>query len=285
MSSTTSSTPVPGVITSTVSSPTVSTMFSAVFIRLSPTKVRTDRASVVEIVAVIISQRFAVDVAQVDTLKSELVTHFVKIGVPNGRMFSFITDSKSWLDINTADPHNSLLKHIIIPIVLLLTNLLEYTDKILIAGHFLDASVTYNAFASWIFSLSTPSSIIGSVGRSLKPSSNDDHKIPTFKVPIYKGDSLAKDKYMEDVHRTFTNHAMINYINDEVFCASRITWSGSFASRIRDSVAHNEIFGFIATEEKKNNNRAKLWNTVVHELLSVDLWMVRTMAHWNLLLA
>ena len=88
---------------------------------------------------------------------------------------------------------------------------------------------------------------------------------------------------MEDVRRTFTSYAMTSYIDDESFCSSHITWSGAFASRIRDSLAHNDIMSFIATEEESENNCAKLWQTVVSNLNSSDLTMARTMAHWNLL--
>ena len=88
---------------------------------------------------------------------------------------------------------------------------------------------------------------------------------------------------MEDVRRTFTSHAMTPHIDDETFCSSHITWSGAFAYRIRDSVAHNDILSFMATEEEKEDNCAKLWKMVVGNLSSADLTMDRTMDHWNLL--
>ena len=84
---------------------------------------------------------------------------------------------------------------------------------------------------------------------------------------------------MEDVRCTFTSHAMTSYNDDEAFCSYHITWSRAFASRIRDSVAHNEILSFIATEEESENNCAKLWKTVVANLNLADLTMARTMAH------
>ena len=73
--------------------------------------------------------------------------------------------------------------------------------------------------------------------------------MPTFKFPAFKGDSLAGDKYMEDVRRTFTTHVMTSYIDGETFCSSHITRSKAFASKIRDYVVHNDILSFIATEE------------------------------------
>ena len=97
MSTTTSSTPVPGVIGSSAASPAVSTVAvsttsSAVSVRLSATKVCADGTSVTEIIAVLIYLRFAVDPFNVDVLKDEIVTYFNKAGVTNIQIFSFITE-------------------------------------------------------------------------------------------------------------------------------------------------------------------------------------------------
>ena len=109
----------------------------------------------------------------VDVLKAEMVTYFSKSGMTNEHIFSFMTKSKSWPDVNKVGPRSSLLNHISVPVVILLTNLVEYTNKILLAGYFVSTGVSSNDFSSWISPLPTPSSSLGSVGRPSKPSSND----------------------------------------------------------------------------------------------------------------
>ena len=164
MSTTTVSTPVPVVIATPAVSPPSPAASSAASIGLSPIKVCADGASVAEVIAVLISQRFAVDSTLVDALKAEMVSYFDKAGVTNEHIFSFITEFKSWPDVNKAGPRNHALKQISVPVVLLLTNLAKYTDKMLLAGFFLSDTVSYNDFSSWITSLSTPSTNLGSVG-------------------------------------------------------------------------------------------------------------------------
>ena len=89
------STPVPGLIvgTPTVSTaPAVSTATptavvpapsTAISIGLSSTQVCADGAEVAEIIADLVSQRFAVKPTSVTALKAEMVTYFHKAGVTN----------------------------------------------------------------------------------------------------------------------------------------------------------------------------------------------------------
>ena len=124
MSPTTSSTHVPRVIATPVASPAVSTVSSAASIGLSPTKVYTDGASVEEIIAVLIFQRFTVIVAHIDSLKSEMVTYFAKVGVANEHNFSIMAELKSWSDVSKAGPRSYPFKHISVSVILLLTKVL-----------------------------------------------------------------------------------------------------------------------------------------------------------------
>ena len=99
MSTTTSSTPVPVVIGATTASPAtstvaVSTASITISIGLSSTQVCADGASVVGIIADLISQRFALDPTNVGALKAEMITYFYKAGVTNKQIFSFITGFK-----------------------------------------------------------------------------------------------------------------------------------------------------------------------------------------------
>ena len=92
-----------------------------------------DAAEVSEIIADLISQRFVVNHANVVALKAEMVTYFHKTGVTNEQIFSFMAEFKSWPDVNKAGPRNSTLKYISVPVVLLLTNLAVFADKMLAA--------------------------------------------------------------------------------------------------------------------------------------------------------
>ena len=153
MSTTTSSSPVPGVIGTTTASPTVSTVAvstasSAVSIRLSPTKVCADSASVAETTDVLISQRFAVDPTNVDTLKAEMVAYFSNAFANNEQIIFFMTELKSWPDVNKAGTSNTQLNHTSVHVVLLITYVAEYTDKMLLAGYFLSNVVPNNDFSS-----------------------------------------------------------------------------------------------------------------------------------------
>ena len=53
-------------------------------------------------------------------------------------------------------------------------------------------------------------------------------KIPKFKLPSFRGNSLKGDNSMDDVVSTFTNHALSYNIADESFCEKNIHWSGAF---------------------------------------------------------
>ena len=147
---------------------------------------------------------------------------------------------------------------------------------------YLKQGVKYDAFQKWI-TANKPSQKKTNGSQSQNTISTDEHKIPTFKVPTFKGDLIAGDKYIDDVVISFTNVAMEKYLTDAVWCTQNIEWSSAFASRIRESIKHNDILGFIATQEESQKNCAKLWDTVTAHLTSSDLTMARAMAHWNTL--
>ena len=86
---------------------------------------------------------------------------------------------------------------------------------------------------------------------------------------------------MDDVVRSFTNHALSQYITDIQFCKDNISWSGAFASRIRESVASSDTLGYLATEQESEQNCAKLWAIVQAELTSAEITMARAMSLWN----
>ena len=88
---------------------------------------------------------------------------------------------------------------------------------------------SYADFHTWILSLDEKATVSPKLASD--PKSATENKIPAFKVPSFRGVSLDGDKYMDDVVRSFTNHALSRYITDIQFCENNISWSGAFASR------------------------------------------------------
>ena len=126
-----------------------------------------------------------------------------------------MTAASSWPDPSTSGKNATALRHITVPVKLLLYQLASSANKMLAAGYFLAKVKSYSHFDAWIVSLDDSSV------PSRKPSS--DTKIPAFKVPHFRGVTLDGDKYMDDVVRSFTNHALSRYISDIQFCSDNIS--------------------------------------------------------------
>ena len=249
---------------------------------LSPTGVCTTAAEMSAVVGAMIVERFGIDSTAQETLLNQLETFFTKAGVTNDHIFGFMSDPTSWPDPNRSGLNQSALKSVTRPVILLLSELAGNVHFMLSKNLYLKAGVKYDDFNKWVTSnMPTPKKITGSQSQSTL--SNDEHKLPSFKVPTFKGDLIAGDKYIDDVVISFTNVAMEKYLTDSAWCTKNIEWSGAFASRIRESIKHNDILGFIATQEESQKNCAKLWDTVTAHLTSSDLTMARAMAHWNTL--
>ena len=246
-------------------------------IGLSSTQQCTSSALVASVIASLVSERFAMTKPKASSLEKDLSTYFKHVGITNDEIFSFMVDPSSWPPATKLTRSGSNLSNINVPVTLLLSQLAKYCQYMLAENYYLAAGIKYDKCSAWIASLNkaTPSS-------STSPSSGSNQdKIPTFTVPEFRGDSLAGDKYMEDVVRAFTSNAMVQFLDDASFCTKNATWSGAFASRLRESIANSSILGFIATEEESESNCATLWSTIVRQLTSADLQMARAMAHWN----
>jgi len=264
----------------TVVNTTANVTPTAVGIGLSLTKKCDTTASIAAVVSSMITERFDFSTAVATTLKTNLEGFFTIGGVTNDETFAFMSDSSSWPPVATSGRNGYSHKSITIPVLMLLSQLAGKVQQMLDAGYYLESGVKYADFHKYIQSLPVPQS---SSGTNKSSSTTDDHKMPSFKVPIFKGDIMAGDEYMDDVVICFTNHALEKYLTDETYCTSNLEWSSAFASRIRESIKGNDILGFIATEEASERNCAKLWSTINNHLTSADLTMARAMALWNTL--
>jgi len=77
---------------------------------------------------------------------------------------------------------------------------------------------------------------------------NTKTKIPAFKVPIYKGDTLDGDEYIWMVKMTFKSNVMSQFLEDPNHYDNSPYWSGAFASRLRESIEESNILLFIDME-------------------------------------
>ena len=243
-------------------------------IGLSTTRKCTTVKALATVIASLARDRFAMTQTHGSCFLKDLIQYFSHAGVINDEFFSFMTDSSSWPDPSTAGQNATALLHITVPVKLLLCQLASSAHKMLAKGYFLSTEQSYSTFHAWILSLDAPAVI------PLKKPVTDT-KIPAFKVLHFRGVSLDGDKYMDDVVRSFTNHALSRYILDIQFCDDNISWSGAFASRIREYVANSNTLGYLATEQENVNNCAKLWAIVCKELTSSELTMARAMSLWN----
>ena len=248
-------------------------------IGLSTSKKCSTAKALATVIASLVRDRFAMTITAGVSLLKELIQFFSHAGVSNDEIFSFMTEPSSWPDPAKAGSQATALTHITVPVKLLLCQLASYTHKVLQRGHFLDEMTSYADFHAWILSLDAEIQMPPKSASDIKPAT--ENKIPAFKVPFFRGVSLEGDKYMDDVVRSFTNHALSRYITDIQFCKENISWSGAFASRIRESVASSDTLGYLATEQENETNCAKLWAIVQDELTSSELTMARAMSLWN----
>ena len=229
---------------------------------LSTTKTCSDHDDVATVVTPLIGERFALSDAQRTKLQGQLSIYFVKSGVTNEEILSFMTDPASWPVPSTIADDGAPLNLITVPVTLLLAKIAKYTSLALEQSFYLSSKMNFKDVQKWgaSFSSGTTTNTTNTTTSSTK--GNDDHKIPSFKVPAFHGDTLNGDKYIEDVVRAFCSNAMSKYLDDKAFCSVNLAWSGAFASRIRESVASNDILGFLATELESENICAEVWETV-----------------------
>ena len=106
-------------------------------------------------------------------------------------------------------------------------------------------------------------------------------KIPSFDVPLYNGNIIEGHSYIQDVQDTFRSSAMEDYLNSEAHCDQNHSWSGAFASRIRESLKDSLTLGFLSTELNQENNCARVWIRIKNHLSSEDVVTARVMNLWT----
>ena len=85
-------------------------------------------------------------------------------------------------------------------------------------------------------------------------------KIPTFKVPKFKGDTLIDDHDIAYIDQAFYSAAMAQFLDSDECCNNSPTWGDAFVYRIGESVAESDILEFSATELEFEMNCAKVSN-------------------------
>ena len=72
---------------------------------------------------------------------------------------------------------------------------------------------------------------------------------------------------------------MARYLESSSYCDNNPCWSGDFASRIRESIAGNNILSFLATELEHENNCTKVWKHVIKHLATSDITTALNISH------
>ena len=92
-------------------------------------------------------------------------------------------------------------------------------------------------------------------------------KIPGFKVPIFRGDTLDGDEYIKMVKTTFRSNVMSQSLDSRSICNNSPHLSGAFVSQLRESIKESDILSFLAMELDGENNCAKVWDRIESHLL------------------
>ena len=106
-------------------------------------------------------------------------------------------------------------------------------------------------------------------------------KIPSFDVPVFNGSMIDGHSYLQAMQDTFRSSAMEQYLKSEAHCDHHTSWSGAFASRIRESIKDNPNLSFLAAELDKEDNCAKVWDKIRTHLSSEDVITARIMNLWT----
>jgi len=120
---------------------------------------------------------------------------------------------------------------------------------------------------------------------SISQVSQDLHKIPTFHVPKFQGDTLTDEDFIADVDRAFRSVTMSQFLDSQSCCDNSPTWSDAFTSRIHGSIADSDIMGFLVTELVSEMNCAIVWTRTQLTLNSSDVTTAWVMSNWQALFA
>ena len=106
-----------------------------------------------------------------------------------------------------------------------------------------------------------------------------------FTVPVFTGEAVEGDKWMEKVISKFKSNAVSDFLSDRDTCERNMEWSSAFASRLRESVSDNPSLGYLSTELEEVDYCCNVWDKIKSRLSSSDLTMARSLALWTGLFA
>jgi len=119
-----------------------------------------------------------------------------------------MNDPSAWPKPSKLEDEENSLALITFTVTLWLSQIASYAEQPLSHSLYLQKVITYEALVRWF-----------GENQSLKPTdykttpisqvSQNLHKIPTFYVPKYQGDTLTSDNFIADVDRAFRSVTMV----------------------------------------------------------------------------
>ena len=123
-----------------------------------------------------------------------------------------MTDPSAWPKPAKLEDEDNSLALVTVLVTLLLSQIASYTERALKDSLYLQTGITYEALVRCF-----------GENQSLKPTdykttvnlqaSQDLHKIPTFHIPRFQGDTLIGDDFTADVDRAFWSAAIDQFLD------------------------------------------------------------------------
>ena len=248
-------------------------------IGLSPSPVLKTAAEVAEAVAPLVMTRLAMGQETRAALVTQLSFYFQKAGVNNDSALSILLDLSSWpvpSEVSTETNDLSLLTK---PVTLMLLHVAGLAALVRANKHYLGPGVNYESLSAWAGALNHPGRYDargpGSSGTS------SDKKMPAFKVPPFKGDTIDGDKFIKQVQKTFKSSGVSQFLDDVEHCQSNLEWSFAFASRILEAISDSSVLEFLDAELEQEKVCATVWGKIQDHLSSSALSRARVRGHWR----
>ena len=226
-----------------------------------------DEKSLASIVASLVGERFSFREDKVLQLCAQLEIYFLRSSIIDEKMLSIMTDQNSWPLPRTL-PLPAYVSMITIPVTMCMANIARYTEVALAKGFYMSKSVNSNDLVEFYGASKSESKNRSS---SLPPSLPTESKVPIFKVPEFKGDTLKEDIYECEVVNIFGNNVMASFLTSRSHCNNHPAWSGAFASRLRDSLSHLSVLEYLATELEDDHNCTKVWTKIKLKFSTSDV--------------
>ena len=244
-----------------------------------------------EIVGTIIEKHLSYSTATASAFKPQLREYFDLHSVDNEAALSVMTPDL-WKEpsIPSVTPGGppKLLKHVSPPVLAILHKLQIASAHAFEVSRYLSTEVELSALTGWsvaMLHLAHPaSSVMGvpaGVSPRLPPGKPKSKDIPSFKVATFNGSILKGDEYIQDTATMFKSYGAHEYLQDENLCNANKEFSQAYASRLRNSIAHNDELKYIVTTHRDEDNCAKLWKVLYDTLMSQKLSLSRECALWK----